>query len=278
LKGLLSAGGASAIGGGVTVAADAIHIEAASAGRKASPVSSGGAAKTLAGLPADSVVAFGFGPIGARSKPGIARLNQLGGVYGTILGQFKVITGLDLQNDVLSWMGKGGFFVRGAGLADVGGALVVESTNPGKTATFVSRIQALVQRFGATSGLRVSSFSGAGAKGFQVKTSRLPFPIIVAAGAGKFVIAVGEKSLAAALHPASTLADNAQFKDTAAKLGAAPVFYADVRTIVSFAQLAAGNSPSFAKAKRYLDAFTGIAAGARQEAGVTKGALVIAVK
>ena len=46
-----------------------------------------------------------------------------------VAAQFKQATGLDLQQDVFSWIGDTGVFVRGADMATLDGALVISSTD-----------------------------------------------------------------------------------------------------------------------------------------------------
>ncbi|MCW3039978.1 MAG: hypothetical protein JWM31_1883 [Solirubrobacterales bacterium] len=276
LKSLLGGSKASAVGAALTAAADAIRVETTVDGATGRP--SGDAAATLAALPAGSVVGLGLGDVGQSLQKGLGQVGQLGGIYTSLLGQFKAITGLDLQQDVLSWMGKGGLFLRAKGLADVGGALVVDTSDERKTTAFIDSTRQLITRFGAGSGLSLKPYSAAGAKGFQIQTGSVPFPIIVATGGGKFVVAVGTRSVEQALKPTGTLADDAQFKATAAKLGTKPEAYVDLSTIVGFLSLAAGDNTGFKTAKPYLEAFTALAAGSEQSGGTRKSSLVVGVK
>ena len=45
--------------------------------------------------------------------------------------QFKAATGLDLQKDVIDWMGDFGIFVRGTSVSELDGALMVETDGRG---------------------------------------------------------------------------------------------------------------------------------------------------
>ena len=276
-KALLGGDKVSAIGGALIAAADAIRVQLAVDGQ----TGKGGAAdaaQTVASLPAGSVAAAGFGDVGARARDTVTQLGKLGGPFSTILSQFTTITGLDLQRDVLAWMGKGGAFLRAKGVADIGGALVVDTTDEAKTAAFIQTIRRLVTQFGANQGLRVTDFNGQGATGVQIATSDLPFPIIVASGGGKFVVAAGGTAVQEALKPTGTLSDDAQFKAIASKLGAKPALYVDFKALLGFADLAVGSDPDYAKVKQYLQAFTGLAAGGDESGGTTRSNLVIGVK
>lgn len=275
LKGLL--GTATPLTATLTAQPDALRLQTSVQSTKAAKAS-GEAADTVAALPDGSVLALGFGSIGGPASQGVAQVQQLGGLFAGVLGQFTAITGLDLQRDVLSWMGKGGLFVRAKGLADIGGALVVDTSSEQKTRAFIASARRLITQFGGSQGLKVTPFSASGAKGFQLKISQLPFPIIVATGAGKFVVAVGTSSLAEALKPTGKLGDDPQFKTTAAQLGTRPVFYVDLKSLLGFAQLVLGGNATFKQAEQYLTNVTALAAGSEVSGKTVKGTLVVGVK
>lgn len=277
IKGLLGGANGSALAATLTAQPDAIRLETAVDSARAAKASTD-AADTVASLPADSVLALGFGNIGSSAQAGVGQIQKLGGIYASVIAQFRAITGLDLQKDVLSWMGKGGLFVRAKGIADIGGALVVDTSDAQKTTAFIASARRLLQQFGAGAGLKVSAYSGAGAKGFQVRIPQLPFPIIAATGSGKFVIAVGTASVAQALKPTSTLGGDAQFKAIATRLGARPALYVDLKSLVGLVQLALNGDKSFQQALPYLAGLTALAAGSRQSGTTTKTSLVVGVK
>ena len=84
------------------------------------------------------------------ARPSTASLQTVaggGGITGVgvnaLLGQFQKQTGLDLRKDVLGWMGDAGVFVGGTTSADLGGALVIKTTDPAKT----KRTMAVLERF-----------------------------------------------------------------------------------------------------------------------------------
>ncbi len=277
LKSLLGGEKVSALGAALTAAPDAIRLEAAADGQT-SKTNYDDAAKTLAALPTDSLVALGLGSIGDAGRQAVKQFEKLGGVYGAGLGQFKAVTGLDLQQDVLSWMGQGGLFVRAKGLADIGGALVVDTSDEKKSATFITTARGFIDRFLRGGGIRTATYSAGGVKGFQVRIPSFPFPVIAATGAGKFVVAVGEGSVKEAIKPTTKLADDPQFKQTTAKLDAKPALYVDLKSALALVDLGARSDPSYQKARRYLQAFTALAAGAKRSGDTTKSNLVVTVK
>lgn len=278
LKSLLGGAKASAVGAALIAAADAIRVETAVDGRSADSSAAGDAADTVEGLPAGSLLAFGTGPIGSRAQKGVAQLGRLGGIYSTVLSQFKTITGLDLEQDVLSWMGKGGLFVRAKGLADIGGALVVETSSEAKSAAFIQSLDRLITQFGAGQGVTTKPFDGSGAKGIELRADGLPFPVVIATGKGTFVVAVGKTAVQEALTPTGKLGDDAQFKAVATQLGTRPALYVDLKGILGIVDVAAGSDADYQKARKYLQAFTGMAAGSRTSGATTRSSLVIGVK
>jgi hypothetical protein len=268
---------ADALAAALTATPNAIRLQAAVDSKTAAGAVDA-AADTVAAFPEGAVVAAGFGNIGSLAKAAVAQLDQLGGIYGAVLAQFKTITGLDLQQDVLSWMGRGGLFLQAKGVADIGGALVVDTSSEQRTEDFIASARKLVEQVGAGAGLELRSYSGAGAKGFQVGIPGFPFPVIVATGGGKFVVAIGESSVADALKPTGALADDPQFKATAAQLGAKPAVYVNLKSIVEFLGLALGSDPTFQLAKPYLASLTALAAGTEKSGSTRRGSVVVGVK
>ena len=79
----------------------------------------------------------------SSSSSSSASSARFGGVdVDQVLRQFEQQTGIDLREDVLSWMGDAGVFVPGTTLSDIGGALVVESKDAAKSEAFVGELAA----------------------------------------------------------------------------------------------------------------------------------------
>lgn len=92
-------------------------------------------------LPAATLAALTLFDVG---KGATAAIEALAGVGGDVLGEIEAQTGLNLQNDLLSWMG--GEFVLVVGPATEGGtypdaALVVEPTDRAKAEQAVEKIR-----------------------------------------------------------------------------------------------------------------------------------------
>lgn len=181
-----------------------------------------------------------------------------GGSISDAISQFETATGLRVKEDLLSWMGDAGLFVEGDSLPALGGALVVQSTNPDKTRAAITKIKGLLRQFNQ----RVGAAPAGTSDGFSIPLGANRSVLIGLAGS-RFVVAVGQKALRDAIHPSSTLGSSPTFKSAAGLLGdtAKPSFYLDFQTVTRFIALAARNDASFAKAKPYLDAFTAVVGG-----------------
>ena len=196
-----------------------------------------------------------------------------------LLGQFKKQTSLDLRQDVLGWMGDAGVFVGGTTSADLGGALVIKTTDPAKT----KRTLAVLKRYARQSaGTKVTSLKGSGIDdGFTAQDPTGPAVHVALAG-DRFVVAVGGKDvLAQAISPGQKLGSSPAFTAAAGKLGNGlrPSFYLDFTQVTKLLETFAGTDADFQKAKPYLDTFGAIVAGAKSEgSGVTRSRFVVTLR
>lgn len=115
-------------------------------------------------------------------------------------------TGLRLEEDVLSWMGDAGLFVQGTNIRDIGGGLVIESDDPGKTARVLEKIEELVTQ----EGIRTTPESAGGLEGFSVQFPGAPAPVY-ALGGDRLVIGYGDAALEAASDEGERLRDSEAF-------------------------------------------------------------------
>ncbi len=267
---------------GLSVTETSLKLSSATLG---APAASGDPAATAAALPAGSWLAAGLGDVGQALTKGLAQFKSVAASssgasaqqFDQGLQQFQQATGLDLQKDVLSWMGDGGLFVRGSGLTDIGGALVVTTKDPATTKRTLARVQQLVQQ----SGQRVAPLTGNSVdEGFSITPSGAPVEVLVAVGGDKFVVAVNRSALQEALDTTRPLSDDPAYKAAGEALGDGlkPSLFIDARTVVSLVGLAAGSDPSFQQARPYLDALTTIAAGGSRDGDVAKQTVVVGLR
>jgi len=279
----LSAAVPKTVGAALQAQPDAIKIDGVSLGTPESASSGASGADMVASLPDSSWLAFGFGKSGQAFEGILDGVAKAGGITGVgvnaLLSQFRQQTGLDLRKDVLSWMGDAGIFVAGKGLPDLGGALVIKTSDPAKSKKVISVLRRLAA---SKSGAKVSDLHAQGVDdGFTLVSGNQPRVDVALAG-DKFVVAVGGgDALKQAISPSQALGSSPAFTDAAGKLGDGlkPSFYLDFQQVVALVDGFVGNEADFQKAKPYLDTFGAIVAGAKDEGdGVTRARFVVTLK
>ena len=169
-----------------------------------------------------------------------------GGITGVgvnaLLGQFQKQTGLDLRKDVLGWMGDAGVFVGGTTSADLGGALVIKTTDPAKTKRTMTVLERFARQQSDTTKIRSLHASGIDA-GFTAQNPTGPAVQVALAG-DRFVVAIGGKGvLAQAIKPGQQLGSAPAFTAAAGKLGNGlrPSFYLDFTQVAKLIESFAGH-------------------------------------
>jgi hypothetical protein len=251
-----------AFGVGVGADAQAIRLSVATLGSGGSTGRGPGTALPLDKAPGSAWLALtqkDFGKTIAGVLGGLNGVNSGtgGGTIGDAITQFETATGLKVDGDLLSWMGDANLFVEGDSVPALGGALVIQSTDPAKTKAAITKIRGLLTQFNQQVGAPPPGTSD----GFTLKLGTRRLQIGLAGS--RFVVALGKTALRDAIKPASTLGSDATFRSASGLLGATakPSFYLNFQTLTRFISLLASNSASFQKAKPYLDAFTAIVGG-----------------
>ena len=261
---------------------DLIRVDAVSIGTPKSASSGKSGADAVAKLPGDAFVGVGIADIGASINRSLKTLggSGLGGVgLEAVLRQVKEKTGLDVRQDLLSWMGDGALYVAGDSVASLHGALVVTSTDPARTKVAITKLQRLARASGGRAKVRSLSASGTDA-GFSIASPGQP-EVDVALAGDKFVVGVGKDAIAQAVKPSGSLGENPAFTAAQDKLGDGirPAFFLDMTKLTSLIGSKAGSDPSFAKAKPYLDTFSALVGGAKDEGdGVTRARFAVTLK
>jgi hypothetical protein len=272
-KGLLTGSGLQSVAAKLDVASNALKVDAAAIGLKAG-ASAGDSAEAAASAPAGAWLSVGLGDVGGTFKSSLSTLGSAGATGGidpaTLLSQLKDQLGVDVEKDLLSWMGNANLFVQGTTMSDLGGALVVTSKDPAASKAAIPKLKKLL------SGLDVktSPLSGPGtsdADGFSIDVGGpISGGIKVATKDDKFVVAYGPAALKDALDGGDKLGDSDPFKTAAGLLeGAKPSLFLDTPQVVKLLSSFAGSDADFAKAKPTLDAFGPAAAGLTRDGDVT---------
>jgi Protein of unknown function (DUF3352) len=279
----LSAAVPKTIGAALQAQPDALRIDGVSLGTPKSASSGASGADMIAGLPGQSWLALGFGKSGQTIQGILDAVGNAGGLTGVgvnaLLSQFQKQTGLDLRKDVLSWMGDAGVFVEGRSAADLGGALVIKTSDPAKTKRVIGVLRRLANGSGA---VRISPLRFQGVdEGFTARPANGPRVDVGLAG-DKFIVSVGKfAAFKEAIAPQPALGTTPAFADAAGKLGSGlrPAFYLDFQQVVSLIESFVGSDASFQKAKPYLDTFGAVVAGAKDEGdGVTRARFVVTLR
>jgi Protein of unknown function (DUF3352) len=232
-------------------------------------------------LPADSWLAF--------AQPDLGRtIEAYVDVAGTALGgremveeQVRQATGLDLEEDVISWMGDWGGFVRGTTLDSLDGAVMIETSDEAASGRFIDAIVRLI-RENPTPGMRLGPLALAGGgEGVTLRRPDVPQPIHIFQRDGKVVAAYGDAAARDAVDPDETLADSPAYQDAEEALGGdyAVSFFVAVEPILALAESAGASSDeSFQEVKPYLEPLGALVGGAREDGDMLRTVLALTVK
>ncbi len=274
--------GVKTFAAGLTADADAVTVHAAAtpSGGKAGADETDATATSLAALPAGAWAAAGLGDLGKSLSEGLDTLKTIktpGLNVQSGLDQLEQQAGIDVQKDLLSWMGQAGLFVRGTSLTDIGGALVVQSKDAAATKAALAKARTLV----AGAGLPAQDLSGNGIDdGFSVAPGTASIQVFAALAGNRFVLALNRSALDEALKPTTKLGDDDTYKAAADLLddGQKPTFLVDFPKINGLIGLLAGSQPGFAQAKPYLDRIGTIVAGGKRDGDLARSTFAIGVK
>jgi hypothetical protein len=269
-----------------SLAIDVDTLSSSAASQQLSPFSSE-SSRALGELPGDSWFAVGLGDVGHMLAADVQRLQGLASLAGP-QGPAAPATGLNLRSLVealttplkvlaantpearrsfQSWMGSAGIFAAGASLLELKGAVVIASKDGAASHAAVGKLAARLRTMGV--GVQTASVPGTDAA-VSARLSGLPIALVIASGrtAGgqsRFVIGLGEASVAAALSPSSLLASAPSSSAAAAALGegAQPSIILDVPTLLSLLEgVGLSEDPSISGFVPYLRSLTSVAGGA----------------
>jgi hypothetical protein len=219
----------------------------------------GGSTPLLKDLPGDSWAAFGAPEYGKSLN---AMLNQYAGMFGGAAArqQLQQQYGIDLDQDILSWIGDVAAFARGDSLATLDGGVVIQVTDAGKSATGFGKIVGLLQAAGGTH-VDPISIKGA-ANAFAITDNSTPKPIVAARNDKKVVIAYGREAAEQAFSPSSKFGDSDVYGRAKALLGDVdPSLVLSMPAVLGLVDSIGEADAGYAHAKPYLEAYDAIALG-----------------
>lgn len=254
--------GAESITGALVTEPDSARLEVRVSGEgfgSLGALVAGESSKLVTEAPADSWLVLGYADVGSTFRTAI---DKLGGAFGgaVVTGQFEAQTGLDLEQDLLSWIGDLSLFVRGETLDTLNGAVVVEVTDTDAVEAAIPRIIDAARPVGAP--VREVPISGADTAFAVSLGAGAPGPLVMAYNEERAVFAVGERAAEDALEPSETISDTDLFEDAEASLdGIAPAFVVDVATALALAELSGVTDATFEAARPYLEMVDFVASG-----------------
>jgi hypothetical protein len=232
-------------------------------------------------LPADSWLAMAQPELGKTIDVYLDMMAGVAGGRDVIAQQLRATTGLDLEKDVVAWMGDWGVFVRGASVPELNGALIVETSDEAASGRFIDALVKLARQT-ADAGVTVAPLRApGGGQGATITSPEVPQPIHFFQHDGRVVLAFGDAAARDAFDPAQRLGDSAEFADAKAALGGdyAVSFYVALGPILDLAEAAgAGASPEFQQALPYLEPLGAFVGGARKDGDDVRSAFGLTVK
>jgi hypothetical protein len=224
-------------------------------------LATGASTPLLKELPGDTWGAFGAPQYGKSLR---LTFDQLAGAFGgaALENQLRKQYGIDLDDDVLSWIGDVAFFIRGNSMATLDGGAVIQVTDEAKAATGFAKLVGLLQ---SQAGLGAKPIKIAGADAaFAVQDGTTPKPIVLARGSGKVVIAYGNAAAAEALAPSDKLGDAEIYSQAQDALedDVEPGLLVSMPAVIALVDSIGEADADWDKAKPYLDAYDVIALGA----------------
>jgi hypothetical protein len=258
------------------------------------------AAQALSELPGESWLALGIGHAGTHLAGAAAALSglslltgkesasgtlSLGGLLGGLTQPLRILGAQTpaARRDFASWMGPAGIFAAGSGVLELRAGVVISSTNAARSRAAVAKLGAQLR----AAGNQVSRASIPGTDAaIAVRLPGLPLILNVASGMSpsgpKFVLGLGEASVATALSPSSTMSASAARSAAAAALGEGiePSVIADFPTLLALLEgIGLTEDPSISSLLPYLRASKTLAGGGRSlEGGVERFRLVLELR
>jgi hypothetical protein len=236
----------------------------------------------LGELPGDSWVAMAQTDFGKLIDFYVDVFGGVAGGRDAVEQQLRAATGLDLQKDVIAWMGDFGIFVRGTSLSELDGALIVETSDEAASGRFIDALARLARGQGAGSGLRIGPLSApGGGEGYTISGANFPKPIHFFQRDGRVVMAYGDAAARDAVDPSEKLGDNPDFTSTRDSLGGDydVSLYVLMQPIFDLVDsTGAASDADWQDAKPYLEPLSALVAGTSGEGDDLKSAVKLIVK
>jgi Protein of unknown function (DUF3352) len=235
----------------------------------------GEGSEVLGEVPGDSWLAMGQKDLGELVDFYADVFAGVAGGRDAVDREVKAATGLDLQRDILSWMGDFAIFMRGTNLGNLDGALEVQTSDEAASARFLAAIERLV-RTQSDGGTQVQPRSG----GFTIRSGDVPKPIHAFVQDGKVVVAYGDAAAKDAVSKTDRLADSPDFLSVRESLGDYEIsFIALVKPILDLVDSTpVADDADWQDAKPYLEPLEALVGGTSGSGDDLKSAFKLVVK
>ena len=230
--------------------------------------------------PGDSWLAIGQSDFGKLLDFYVDAFAGVVGGRDAVEQQFRAATGLDLQKDVLDWMGDFGIFVRGTSVSELDGALVIETNDEEASGRLIAALERLAKRE-AEGDVQISPLAApGGGEGFTARGAGVPKPIHVFQRDGRVVFAYGDAAASDAVGAGDTLGDSPDYKAATESLGDYDVsFYVLMQPIFDLVESTeAATDADWQKAKPYLEPLSALVGGTSRAMATLKSAFKLIVK
>ncbi len=211
-------------------------------------------------------------------------VDAFAGVVGgrnAIEQQFKAVSGLDLEQDVIDWMGDFGVFVRGTSVSDLDGALIIETKDEAASERFIAAIGRLAKSQADNPGDQIGPLTApAGGKGITLTSRSFQKPIHAFVKDGKVVFAYGDAAASDAVNPADKLGDTADYTAASDSLGDYDIsFFLLAQPILDLVDSThAATDADWQKAKPYLEPLNALVGGTSGDGDSLRSAVKLIVK
>jgi Protein of unknown function (DUF3352) len=222
-------------------------------------------------LPAQSWLAFSVPDLGDTLGSMLSAFTSAGGGTAALAQQLEAATGLDLDKDVLSWMGDASLWVSGTSVPTLNGALIVETKDEAASKRFIDTIATLLDK-----SAHVSRRPG----GYKLEIPSLPQPVHLFQHEGKVVLAYTDVAAWQAVHPQGRLGDTQEYRDAVEMLGGGYrlSLYVSFPEIIDLVDTTgARDDETWLKIKPYLERLGVLVAGGKKEGDDVRSALGVTV-
>ena len=232
-------------------------------------------------LPADSWLAMAQPDFDRTLNFFVESAAGFAGGRDVIERQFKAATGLDLQRDVLDWMGDFGVFVRGTSMSDLDGALIIETSDEAASGRLIAALRKLTESQANNPGDRVEPLAApGGGEGFTFVSRSIPKPLHLFQRDGRVVLAYGDGAAGDAVRARRPLGDSAAYGQAADSLGDYDLsFYLAVAPILQLVEASGASADAdWQKAKPYLEPLDALVGGTSGDGDGLRSAFKVIVK